>query len=215
MKKIAVIGLGRFGSTLVKELAKMRFETLAIDEDEEKINEVTDFVTHALILDSTNINALADAGLNTFDTVVVGIGQNVQASILTTLLLKEIGAKNVIARAINSYHGMILEKIGADKIVYPEQETGIKLAKIIATPMLIDYIEMADGFAIVEINAPENMHGKTLSELQLRTKHGINVVAIKRGAQTSKIPSADDKIEKNDILLISGPIDNISKLKQL
>ncbi|MEW6203148.1 MAG: TrkA family potassium uptake protein [bacterium] len=215
MKKIAVIGIGRFGSTLVKELSKMKFEVLAIDNDEQRVNEILPFAAHGLILDSSNINSLIDAGLKTFDTVVVGIGENIESSILTTLLLKEIGVKNVIARALNNYHGLILSKIGADKIVYPEQETGIKLAKIIASPILIDYIEMADGFAIVEMNVPDNMCNKPLSELELRAKYGINVVAIKRGSEINRIPGGNDILKKNDIILVSGQIDNISKLKHL
>ncbi|MFH1538773.1 MAG: TrkA family potassium uptake protein [bacterium] len=213
MKKVAVIGLGRFGITVARELMKMGFDVLAIDQDEQMVNRVVDSVTHALILDSTNRDALLNAGLKTFQTAVVGIGENIEASILTTLLLKEMGVEKVIARAINNYHGIILEKIGADKIVYPEDEIGVKTARAIANPGLIDFMEFGSELSIADTTASENMVGKTLSELQLRNKFGINVIAVKRGEKINGAPGPDDTITEGDVLLVSGAPKNISQLK--
>ncbi len=213
MEKVAVIGLGRFGIGVVQELMQIGYDVLAIDKKELMVNEVVDSVTHALILDSTNKDALIQAGLKTFQTAVVGIGENVEASILTTLMLKEIGVEKVISRAITNYHGIILDKIGADKIVYPENEIGIKVARAIANPDLIDFIEFGDRLSIAEMQVSDNMAGKSLSELQLRNKFNVNVIAIKRGAQTNGTPGPDDVFERGDTFLVSGTPKNISQLK--
>ncbi|MEW5945240.1 MAG: TrkA family potassium uptake protein [bacterium] len=214
MKKVVVIGMGRFGHAVCIELTKLGIEVLAVDSDESAVNEIVDHVTHALIMDATNREALADAGIMNFKTAIVGIGHNVEASILTTLMLKEIGVENVTARAINRYHGLILEKIGADRIIYPEAEMGRKLARSITNPDLIDFLDFGESFSIVEVLASENMIGKTLRELQLRNRFGINVVAVKRGGRINGAPGADDALKNGDELLVSGPPENISKIKK-
>lgn len=214
MKKAAVIGLGRFGGAVALELSKIGFEVLAIDNDERMVNEIVDMVTHALIMDSTHREALIDAGLKNFGVAVVGIGENIEASILTTLLLKEIGVPKVIARALNPYHGMILEKIGADKIVFPEGEMGTKLAKSIANPELIDFLEFGD-ISIAELIAADNMIGKALDELQLRNKYNVNVVAIKRAGKINASPGPKDILVRGDELLVSGHPEDIAKLKKI
>jgi len=213
MEKVAVIGLGRFGTTVVEELVRLGHDVLGIDQDEHIVNSIVGSATHALILDSSNKDALIKAGLKTFNIVVVGIGENIEASILTTLILKELGVKNVISRAISKYHGVILEKIGADRIVYPESEIGKKVARSIVIPDLIDFIELGSELSIAEMLVSKNMVGKSLVDLQLRNKYNVNIVAIKRGDQINSSPGPDDVLLEGDSYLVSGHPQNISRLK--
>lgn len=213
-QNIAVIGLGHFGKAVAVELSRLGYYVLAIDADEKRVSEVADQVGHSLILDATDEAALLEAGLKDFGTVIIAIGANIQASILCAVLLKEIGVKKIIAKIVDYYHGRVLEKIGVDRIISPEQEMGVRLARSIANPTMLDYIELHPGYSIVEVVATGDLVGKTLSELDLRRRAGVNVLAIKTGDKINAVPKGDDMIKKGDIIIVSGNDRDLEKLKQ-
>ncbi len=214
MKQCAIIGMGRFGQYLAKALQECGIQVTAFDIKQELVDSISEEVTNAISLDSTNKQSLLDAGINMFETVIIAIGGNTIASILTTLLLKEIGVKNVIARANSHHHQIILEKVGADKVVFPEKEMGFKLAKTLAIPNLLNYMDFVDGYSIAEIEATPNMYEKTLKELNLREKHDVNVLAIKHENKVDPVPKGDNKIKKGDILIISAKDEIIEKIRK-
>lgn len=227
-RQFAVIGLGRFGSSVARTLVNAGYEVLAIDENEERIKEISDLVTEAVKLDATDEKALRAVGIEDVDVAIVAIGTDMQASILITLLLKEIGVKEVVAKAINARHGRILQKIGADKVVFPEREMGERLAQTLITPSVLEQIELAPGHSIMEIVAPKAFVGKTVRDLDIRAKYGANIITIKKKVpQLTKagetdfvetvniVPKADDKIEKGDHLVVIGKDENLTKLKKL
>ncbi len=203
-KQFAIIGMGRFGSSVAKTLSQLGFEVLAIDHREETVQDVSAFVTHAVQADSTDEEALRALGIRNFDVVVVAIGEDIQASILTTLILKEMGIPTIIVKAVNDLHGKVLKKIGADKVVYPERDMGQRVAHHLISSNIIDYIELSADYSIVEIKVSKQMIGKSLKQLDIRAKYGCNVIAIKQNEQLIIPPSAEDPLRMDDILVIVG-----------
>jgi trk system potassium uptake protein TrkA len=181
-KQFAIIGIGRFGSSLAHTLTSMGYEVLAIDRNIDRVQNFISEVTHVVEADATEPEALKALGIRNFDVGVVAIGDDVQASILVTVLLKDLGVKKVVAKAINDLHGRVLEKVGADKVVYPERDMGVRVAHQLISTNVLDQIELSSDYSILEIMAPEKTVGKTLKDLDLRPKYGISVMAIKRGA---------------------------------
>ena len=163
-RQFAVIGLGRFGSNMAKALSKMGYEVLAIDKNQHKVQEFSDEVTHVVQADTTDENALRELGILNFDVVVVAIGEDVQANVLTTLQLKEIGVNFIVATSRNSLHTKLLEKVGADRIVAPERDMARRVAYNLASTSVMDYIELSPRFSIVEITAPKAFQNKTIAE---------------------------------------------------
>ncbi|TFB14050.1 TrkA family potassium uptake protein [Filobacillus milosensis] len=215
MKKLfGVIGLGRFGGSICKELSKEGKEVLALDADEDKVNEYKEIATHAVIADSTDELALKELGFRNIDHVIVAIGDNVHASILTTLILKEFGVKRITVKAQNDYHEKVLQKIGADEIVHPERDMGKRIAHSIISSNVLDYLELSDEYSVVEIKAGEKMQNKTLMELDIRAKFGCNVVAIKHGKDINVSPMANEQIHFDDILIIIGADKDISRFEK-
>lgn len=214
MKQYAVIGMGRFGTSVARELYEMDYEVLGIDENEERIQDAVDFVTHAVTADSTDENALKALGIRNFDVVVVAIGADIQASIMTTLILKEQGVKYIVVKAQNELHGKVLSKIGADKVVYPERDMGVRVAHNLISPNILDYIELSPEYSMVEIQANEKMVGKTLAESDIRKKFGCTVIAIKTGHNINVSPMAHDKIQQGDILVVIGNNDDLQELEE-
>ncbi|GEL76040.1 potassium channel family protein [Tenuibacillus multivorans] len=215
MKKLyAVIGLGRFGGSICKELSKEGKEVLAIDMDEDKVNEYKEIATHAVIADSTDELALKELGFRNIDHVIVAIGDNIHASILTTLILGEFGVRKITVKAQNNYHEKILEKIGADEVVHPERDMGRRIAHSIISSNVLDYLELSDEYSVVEIKAGEKLSDKTLIELDIRKKFGCNVVAIKRGKDINVSPMPNEQIIMNDILIIIGSDKDISRFQK-
>jgi len=220
MRQFAVIGLGRFGMTVAETLAKKGAPVLAIDSDPDVIERVKDMVSDAVQMDSTDESALRQSGVLDVDVVVVSIGECVEASILTTALLKRMGAKMIVARANSDIHGQILKLVGADRVVYPEYDEGVRIANTIFLPSILERVEFPGGITLTEMRAPKKFVGKTLSELQLRTKYGINVVFFKReGAkkgepETRFVPKPDYRISKDDIMVIVGDTKAIESLHQ-
>lgn len=213
-KQFAVIGLGRFGGNLCKEFYKLGIDVLAIDQNDSLVSEYIEFSTHAVQADTTDESAIRKLGLRNFDYVIVAIGENIQASILTTLLLKEIGVARVWVKAQNDYHQKVLEKIGADRIIHPERDIAKRIAHHIVSEKIIDFIELSDEYSIVEIIASEKVDQKTLLELDIRAKYGCTIVAIKRGHDISVSPAANILIRKDDILVVAGHNNDIERFER-
>ena len=215
MKQYAVIGLGRFGSSVAKTLSDLGHEVLAIDIDEERVQQVEGFVTHAVQADATDENAMRSLGIRNVDVAIVSIGQDLEASILATLILKDLGIGYVVCKALSELHGKVLERVGADRVVYPERDMGVRVAHNLVSSSLIDYIELSPDHSIAEIVARPEFAGKTLRELNLRAKYdyAINIIAIRSGDAVRISPRADDKIHENDILVVMGSNEAIKKLQ--
>ncbi|MEW9700582.1 TrkA family potassium uptake protein [Paenibacillus sp. SI8] len=203
-KQFAIIGMGRFGSSIAKTLSQLGFEVLAIDHREQTVQDISSIVTHAVQADSTDEEALRALGIRNFDVVVVAIGEDIQASILTTLILKEMGIATIVVKAVNDLHGKVLKKIGADKVVYPERDMGQRVAHHLISSNIIDYIELSAEYSIVEIKASKHIVGKNLRQLDIRAKFGCNVIAIKQDEKLIIPPSAEEPLSHNDILVIVG-----------
>lgn len=204
-KQFVVIGLGRFGGSITKTLVSLGHEVMALDQDEAKVNEFSQLATQAVQADSTDEQALKELGIRNFDHAIVAIGDNIQASILTTLILKDMGVIKVTVKANNDYHSKVLEKIGADRIIHPERDMGVRVAHHIVSENVIDYIELSPEYSLVEVIASQAMDSKTLGDLDIRANYGCNVMAIKTGDNEMNIsPRAEDEIQKGDILVIIG-----------
>lgn len=213
-KEFAVIGLGRFGGSICRELIDQGMEVLAIDNKEERVNEFSSIVTHAVIGDSTDESVLKSLGIRNFDHVIVAIGDDIQASILTTLILKEQGVKDITAKAQNEYHEKVLLRIGADRVVHPERDMGKRIANNMVSNNVLDYLELSEEHSIVEIVARSPLVGHTIIELDIRAKFGINIVAIKRKNEIMVSPIANEVILENDILIVIGADTDISRFEK-
>jgi trk system potassium uptake protein TrkA len=209
-----VIGLGRFGSSIARTLYNLGYDVLGIDNNEEIIQALADSITHAVQADATDENTLKALGVRNFDVGIVSIGQDIQASILVTLILKELGIKFVVAKAQSELHGKVLYKIGADRVVFPERDMGVRVAHNLVSSNILDYIELSPDFSIVEIAAIPEWFEKSLRELDMRVKHGLNVMAIKRNEEVIVSPKADDIILEGDILVVVGQNKDIEKLEK-
>ncbi|MBU4509435.1 TrkA family potassium uptake protein [bacterium] len=212
MKQFIVIGLGRFGSAVATTLVELGHEVLGVDNDEERVYALKDKITQAVQADITEEKVLKELGVKNFDAAVVSIATNLEASILVTMMLKEMGLKYIIAKAQNALHGKVLEKIGVDKVVFPERDMGIRIARRLITPNIKDYIELEPDYSVIEIEALPEFVDKTLSELDLRNKYEINVLAIKRNDSLNISPRAKDVIKKGDFLIVIGETKKINKL---
>jgi len=228
MNQFAVIGLGRFGSSIARALSEKNFEVLAIDRDEERVKELEGIVSQAIVMDVTDEKGLKELGIVDFDTAIVSIGENIEDSILVTLILKELGVKQVVVKAHNELHSKILQKVGADRIVFPEREMGERLAESLASPKIFDFIELSSEYGIIEMVAPKKFNDKTLSQLKLREKFSISVIAIKRKVPYTKPdgspdfkeeiiigPGGADELTPGDILVLLGRYKDLEKIEKL
>ncbi|MBD1381369.1 potassium channel family protein [Metabacillus arenae] len=213
-KEFAVIGLGRFGGSICRALSDEGMEVMAIDMDEDKVNEFATVASHAVVGDTTDEAVLKSLGIRNFDHVIVAIGDNIQASILTTLILKELGVKHITVKAQNDYHEKVLSKIGADRIVHPERDMGKRIATNLISNNVLDYLELSDEHSIVEIVANGKLAGNSLIDLDIRARYGINIVAIKRGREVIVSPQATELIEKGDILIVIGGDTDINRFEK-
>jgi len=211
-KQFVVIGLGRFGTSVAKTLAQLGGDVLAIDRSETAVQVVANSVTHAVQADAREEETLKALGVRNFDVAVVAIGDDIQANILITLMLKELGVKMVVCKAMNHLHGRVLEKIGADKIIYPEKDMGVRLAHNLVKHNVMDWIELSSDYSVVEITVPQKFVGKTLGELDLRVKYGINVIAIKKHNSIVVTPGAKERFEQNDVVIIVSKNELLAKL---
>lgn len=204
VKQYAVIGLGRFGVSLASKLFEAGQEVLGVDKNEERVEDAHPYVTHALIADSTDADALKSIGIRNIDTVIVAIGNDIQSSILTVLLLKELGVKEVIAKALNKLHGQVLYKIGADWVIFPERDMGIRVAHQLLSPNVLNFIELSKDYSVEEIKIPDNMTKKSLREIDLRARFNLSVIAIRREHDINISPSPDETMSAGDVLVVIG-----------
>ncbi|MEN6461070.1 MAG: TrkA family potassium uptake protein [Syntrophomonas sp.] len=214
-KQFAVIGLGRFGESLIRELSSNGYEVLAIDTDNERVYDAADIATHAVQADAMDEQALKALGIRNFDVVVVAIGHSIQANILATIILKEMGVKKIIAKAQNALHGKVLEKIGADLVIYPERDMAVKLARSLISQNILEQIRLSTDYSIMELVTPKVFSGKSLVELRLGEKMGITVLAIKQGENIIVAPSREQKICRGDILVALGKNEDLDKVSKL
>ncbi|EJT5913127.1 TrkA family potassium uptake protein [Clostridium perfringens] len=212
-KQFVIIGLGRFGSSVAKTLYALGHDVLAIDSNEDLVQEISDSVTHAVQMDATDENALRTLGLRNFDVAVVTIGANIQASVMATLLVKDMGIKYIIAKGNSDLHAKVLYKIGADRVILPEKDMGVRVAHNLVSSSILDYIELSPDYSIIEIESPKEWYGKSMKELSLRSKYGINVMAIKKNNEVNISPDADDVINKDDIVVAIGSAEDLTKLE--
>lgn len=203
-KEFVVIGLGRFGGSIVRELVRQGADVMAIDTDPERVDEFAQIATQSIVADTTDEAVIKSLGIWNFEHVIVAIGENIQASILTTLILKELGVPQITVKAQNDYHEKVLNKIGADVVVHPERDMGIRIANNMLSHNVLDYLELSDEHSIMEIKANAVIAGKSLIDLDIRAKYGVNIVGIKRGDDIVISPAATEQIELGDILLMIG-----------
>lgn len=214
-KQFAVIGLGRFGSSVARTLYQMGFEVMGIDSNEELVEDIKDQITYGVTADAQEERVLESLGIRNFDVVIVAIGSDIQASVLITLTLKEMGVKKVVVKAVNDIHGRLLEKVGADKVVYPERDMGERVAHYLASSNLLDYIEISDKYSLLETTVPRFLAGKTLKETNLRVKYGVNVVAIKRSDELIVAPPGEERLNPDDILILIGKTPDLEKFSAM
>ena len=218
MKTFAIIGLGRFGTALARELSALGHEVLAIDLAEEKVQRVADKVTHAVIGDARDINVLNALGVRNFDCAVVALGSDVGNSALITLNLKELGLKQVVCKAQSHVHQRVLEKIGADRVVFPEHEMGTKLAQGLSSSNVLNFIEFSDDYGIVELAVPRSWQGKTIRTLDVRNAFHVNIIAVRKASSPGTLnvaPGADCMLEAGDNVVAAGRGDDIDRLHEV
>lgn len=215
--KFAVIGLGSFGSNVAKTLYEKGNEVLAVDKDKEKIEGVKDFVSHAVVMESADKENLKALGIKDLDVVVMSLGPEMEASILTVLYLNEIGAKRIVAKALSEDHAKILKAVGATEVIYPEKDMAQKTALRLSSPNVLEYLPLVSGISIQEIAPPENFIGKSLKDLDLRNKYGVQVIAVKEliPEKTTFIPKADFVLKDSDIMILIGEEKMLQKINNL
>ncbi len=213
-KSYLVFGLGRFGFSLACSLAQQKQQVMAIDANEELVNNIAPYVTEALQLDATDEAALATLEVSSFDGAVVSIGENIRDSILICVLLKEMGIPFLIAKANDELHAKVLRKIGVDRVVFPERDMGERVAKSIVTPSVLDLMQLGDDFQIAEAVLPEKWAGNTLIGLNVRRKYGVSILAVHRNGNYMVSPSPDLELHQGDTLLMLGKTEDIEALNE-
>lgn len=214
-KQFAVIGIGRFGESLIKELTCLGYEVLAVDVDENRVNDVVEIATHAVQADAMDEDTLKAIGIRNFDVVIVSIGNNIQANILTSIILKEMGVRKVVAKAQNALHGKVLEKIGVDQVIYPERDMAIRLARSLVSHNFLEQINLSSAYSIIELFTPHSFINKSLAELGLRKKMQISILAIRRGENIIVAPSPEEKILRGDVLVVLGRNLDLDRINNL
>jgi trk system potassium uptake protein TrkA len=213
-KQFVVVGLGRFGCSVAETLCQAGEEVLGIDRRMDLVEDMKDRITQAVQLDAMDADALKALGVQDFDVAFVTMGSDIKASGTITMLLKELGVKHVIAKASDEFHGRMLEKLGADKILFPERDMGRRIAHNLVSGNIIDYLELSQDFSMAEILPEPTWVGKTLKDLDMRSKMGINVVAIRNGEVLNAMPTMNTVIHENDILLVVSSEENLNRLKR-
>ena len=204
MKSYIVIGLGRFGSALARQLCKLGAEVLAMDVRSDLVQQVANDVTHAVVGDAQDKEVLRALGVRNFDCAIIAIGDDLAASVLTTMNLKELEVPYVVCKAHDETHRRVLEKLGVDRVVSPEQEHAQRLGRSLHSHNVLDYIELSEAYGILEVPAPKTWIGKTLKELNVRAKLGVNIIAVENNKETNVSPAADYEIKPGDVLVVLG-----------
>lgn len=221
-KQFAVIGLGRFGSEVARTLSKSKFDVIAVDRDENSVREIADLVTLAIQMDATDIKALREAGVQNVDVAIVSIGDNIEASILVVMALKDLGIKDIVAKAMSGLHGRILAQLGVKRVVHPERDMAQKVAYSLVKADVFELIELSPEYSIAEFPAPQFVHDKSILDARLRVQYGLTIIAIKKHepAQLDKEvwninPYPSDVIKKGDTLVVLGSNKDIEKFNAL
>ena len=215
MKSYVVIGLGRFGTQVARKLCTLGCEVLAIDSKSELVQQVAGDVTQAVVADARDKDVLRALGVADFACGIVAIGNSLGDSVLATMNLKELGVSHVVCKAYDETHRQVLLKLGADQVVIPEQEQADRLAKSLSSPNVLDYIELSQDYGIIEVPAPKAWQGKSLRELNVRAKLGVNIIAVERQGQINVSPAADYRIEDGDIMVVLGDTDALGTVQKL
>jgi trk system potassium uptake protein len=220
-RSFAVIGLGRFGSAMASTLAGLGHDVVGIDGNEDRVRALADVISLALQLDATDEKAIRAAGIADVDVAIVSIGENIEASLLVVTLLRELNVRKVVAKAVTPLHGRILEKLGVERVVFPEREMAVRVAHSLVGPNILDYFELSSEFSIVEIPAPTEFVGRTLKDIGLRARFGLTTIAIKRtsktgdGDMTQVSPGPDDVILEGDVLALIGSNERLGQLERM
>lgn len=215
MRQFVVVGLGSFGVSVAKSLYEMGNDVLAIDKNEELVQDISGSVTQAVQADATDENVLKSLGVKNFDVAVVTIGSDVQSGTMVTMLVKDLGVKYVIAKARDELHARVLYRVGADRVVMPEKEMGIRVARSIISTNVLDYIELSKEYSIIEIIPLDEWLQKSLQEINMRKRYGLNVIAAKKINEEIVVsPGADYVIEDGDILVVCGKSTDIRKFEK-
>ena len=215
MKSYIVIGLGRFGTEVARQLFKHGCEVLAMDTNADLVNQVSNEVTHAVVGDARDKGVLRALGAGDFECAIVAIGANLADSVLATMNLKELGVPYIVGKAHDETHRQVLTKLGADQVVIPEKENAARLARSLSNPNVLEYIELSDEYGIIEVPAPKRWQEKTLKELNVRAKLGVNIIAVKRDSQINVSPAADYKIMAGDIMVVLGDTNALKTVQKL
>lgn len=217
MKTFVVIGMGQFGTAVATELSALGHEVLALDGEEENVQKVADQVTHAVTGDARDPAVLRALGVRNYDCAIVAVGDDVGNSALITLNLKDLGVKRVICKAQSHVHRKVLEKIGADRVLFPEHEMGVKLAQGLSSSSVLNFIELSEDYGIVEIAIPRAWQGQTIRDLDIRARYHVNIIAIRRGAEgeLNIAPGAEYRLESGDVVVTLGRNDDINRLQDL
>ena len=211
MKSFLVIGLGRFGSSVAVELCKFGYEVLAVDDREPMVQKIADQVTHAVVGDAKEESVLRSIGVNNFDCAIVAIGGELEDSILVTLMLREMGTKEIICKAQSDLHMKVLYKVGADKVVFPERDMGKRLAQSLTSSHIIDYIQLSDEYSIVEIAPPVSWQGRSIADIDVRANYGVSILAIRNKTDDNMLvsPTPNYVFTVKDMMIITGSNEDI------
>ncbi len=227
MRQFAVIGLGRFGFSVAKTLSEKGHQVLGIDINEDTVQDLSEIATQSICADATDEKALKAIGIDHVDVAIVGMGDDIEASILTTLILKEMGVKEIVAKAVTEEHRRVLQKVGATKVIAPEKDMGIRIANGLTSPTVIEHIELSEDSSIAEVIPPSEYLNKSLRDIDIRKKYGLNIIAIKKKLkivtkggdvkEEQKInvaPEPGDTIREGDILIVVGTNEHIEEFKK-
>lgn len=215
MKSFVVVGLGRFGMQVSRKLAKLGCEVMALDTSEDLVQQLSDTVTQAVVADARDKEVLRSLDVMDFDCAVVAIGESLSDSVLATMNLKELGVPQIICKAYDETHRQVLKKLGADRVIIPEQENADRLAKSLASANVLDYIELSEDYGIIEVPVPGSWENKSLLELNVRAKLGVNILSVKREGHITVSPSADFRMAKGDIMLVLGETAALDAVQRL
>ena len=215
MKSFVVIGLGLFGSSVARQLCALGAEVLAIDTDSELVQQISGDVTTAAVADARDQEVLRALGAHECDCAVIAIGDDLAGSVLATMNLKELGIPEIICKAHDETHRKVLEKLGADKVVIPEKEVADKLARSLTSHNVLDFIELSNDYGIVELPVPKPWVGRSLKELNIRAKVGVNIIAVERNEKITVSPRAEFELAKNDILVVLGDYDSLTLMQEI
>ena len=214
MKSYVVVGLGRFGVEAAVRLCELGAEVLAVDTQNDVVQQVSGSVTHAVVADARDKEVLKALGVSDFDCAIVAIGDSLTDSVLATMNLLELGVPHLVCKAYDETHSQILKKLGAHQVLIPERDQAARLARSLSSPNVLDYIELSSDYGIVELPAPKSWQGRTLKELNVRAKLGVNIIAVKHGGEINVSPAADYCIDKEDIIVVLGDMIALEKVQK-